>query len=82
MSASGLVTAVPLVAFAYGAQRIRLTTLGLLQYVTPSVQFLIGFFIYREAFDAAHWQAYSLIWLGLALYSMDSWRAHGEQPVP
>ena len=71
---SGLVTALPLVAFAYGAQRIRLTTLGLLQYVTPSVQFLIGYFVYRETFDAAHWQAYSLIWLALAIYSLDSLR--------
>ncbi len=67
----GVVTAVPLLLFAYGAQRIRLTTLGVLQYLAPSVQFLLGYFLYREPFDAARLQAYGLIWCGLALYSAD-----------
>jgi chloramphenicol-sensitive protein RarD len=67
----GVVTAIPLVLFAYGAQRIRLVTLGLLQYLAPSVQFLIGWLVYREPFDAARAQAFGLIWLGLALYSAD-----------
>jgi len=70
--ATGVVTAVPLLLFAYGARRIRLTTLGLLQYVAPTVQFLVGLFIYREPFDAAHLQAFTLIWCGLGLYSTDS----------
>jgi chloramphenicol-sensitive protein RarD len=71
----GVVTAVPLLMFAYGAQRIRLTTLGLLQYLAPTVQFLLGYFLYREPFDAARLQAYGLIWCGLALYTADSfWR--------
>ncbi len=67
----GVLTAIPLLLFAYGAQRIRLTTLGLLQYLAPSVQFLLGYFLYREPFDAARLQAYGLIWCGLALYSAD-----------
>jgi chloramphenicol-sensitive protein RarD len=67
----GVLTAVPLLLFAYGAQRIRLTTLGLLQYLAPSVQFLLGYFLYREPFDVARLQAYGLIWCGLALYSAD-----------
>lgn len=67
----GVVTAVPLLLFAYGAQRIRLTTLGLLQYLAPTVQFLLGYFLYREPFDATRLQAYALIWLGLALYTAD-----------
>ena len=70
--AAGVVTAVPLLLFAYGAQRIRLTTLGLLQYVAPTVQFLIGLFVYHEAFDSARLQAFGLIWCGLVLYSADS----------
>ncbi len=69
--AVGVVTAVPLLLFAYGAQRIRLTTLGLLQYLAPTVQFLLGYFLYREPFDGSRLQAYGLIWLGLALYSAD-----------
>lgn len=68
---AGVVTAIPLVLFAYGAQRIRLTTLGLLQYIAPSAQFLIGLFLYHEAFDAARLQAFALIWTGLAVYSAD-----------
>lgn len=71
MLGAGVVTAVPLLLFAHGAQRIRLTTLGLLQYVAPTVQFLIGLFVYREAFDAARLQAFALIWFGLILYSGD-----------
>lgn len=67
----GLVTAVPLLMFSYGAQRIRLATLGLLQYLAPTVQFLLGYFLYREPFDATRLQAYGLIWIGLALYSAD-----------
>lgn len=69
--AAGFVTTVPLLLFAYGAQRIRLTTLGLLQYLAPSVQFLIGIFLYQEPFDAARLQAFALIWAGLVLYSAD-----------
>jgi chloramphenicol-sensitive protein RarD len=69
---AGVVTAVPLVLFAYGAQRIRLTTLGLLQYLAPTTQFFIGLFIYREPFDSARLQAFSLIWIGLAVYTADA----------
>jgi chloramphenicol-sensitive protein RarD len=68
---AGVVTSVPLLLFAYGAQRIRLTTLGLLQYIGPTVQFLIGLFVYHEPFDTARLQAFALIWAGLALYSAD-----------
>ncbi len=68
----GVVTAIPLLLFAYGAQRIRLATLGLLQYLAPSVQFLIGWLWYRESFDHVRLQAFGLIWCGLALYSADA----------
>jgi chloramphenicol-sensitive protein RarD len=69
---AGVVTAVPLVLFAYGAQRIRLTTLGLLQYLAPTTQFFIGLYIYREPFDAARLQAFGLIWIGLVIYTADA----------
>ncbi|MDI1337294.1 MAG: EamA family transporter RarD [Lacunisphaera sp.] len=67
----GVITALPLLMFAYGAQRVRLTTLGLLQYLAPSVQFLIGYFFYHEPFDAVRLQAFAVIWCGLAIYSAD-----------
>lgn len=72
---AGVVTAVPLLLFAYGAQRLRLTTLGLLQYLAPSAQFLIGLFVYHEPFDPARFQAFALIWAGLALYTADTFWA-------
>ncbi|RXK53755.1 EamA family transporter RarD [Oleiharenicola lentus] len=68
---AGVVTAVPLLLFAHGAQRIRLTTLGLLQYLAPTVQFLLGVFLYHEPFDGPRLQAFAVIWAGLFLYSAD-----------
>lgn len=72
---AGVVTAVPLVLFAYGARRIRLTSLGLLQYIAPSVQFVIGLFVYHEPFDTARLQAFGLIWIGLVVYTADAFWA-------
>jgi len=69
---TGIVTALPLLLFAYGAQRLRFTTLGLLQYIAPSVQFLIGLLIFHEPFDSSRLQAFGLIWLGLIIYSADA----------
>ncbi len=71
----GTVTSVPLLLFAHGARRIRMTTLGLLQYIAPTVQFFIGLLVYREPFDSAKLQAFGLIWGGLVLYSTDSFWA-------
>ncbi|MBI3884330.1 MAG: EamA family transporter RarD [Opitutae bacterium] len=71
----GVVTAIPLLLFAYGAQRIRLATLGLLQYLSPTVQFFIGLLVYHEVFDAGRFRAYALIWCGLILYTADSFWA-------
>jgi chloramphenicol-sensitive protein RarD len=71
----GVVTAIPLLFFAYAAKRLRLATLGVLQYIAPTVQFLIGLFVYHEPFDTARFQAYALIWCGLALYSVDGFWA-------
>ena len=67
----GVVTAVPLLLFAYGARRIRLVTLGLLQYLSPTVQFFIGLLIYNEGFTSVQFRSYALIWGGLILYTAD-----------
>jgi chloramphenicol-sensitive protein RarD len=69
---SGWITAIPLVWFAYGARRIRLTTLGLLQYIGPSLAFLLGWLVYHEPFDGLRAVSFGLIWAGLACYSADS----------
>jgi chloramphenicol-sensitive protein RarD len=69
---SGVITAVPLLLFAFGARRIRLSTLGLLQYITPTVQFAIGRWVYHEPFSRARAASFVFIWLGLALYTADN----------
>jgi chloramphenicol-sensitive protein RarD len=69
--AAGPLTAVPLVLFAVGARRVTLATLGLLQYLGPSIQFLLGVFLYHEAFQPARGIGFALIWTALAIYSAE-----------
>ena len=71
---TGLVTAVPLLLFAAGARRINLSTIGLLQYIAPTIQFLLGVFLYDEPFSRQQLIGFSLIWLALLIYSVDSVR--------
>jgi chloramphenicol-sensitive protein RarD len=66
---AGPVTAVPLLMFAYGARRIPLSLMGLLQYIGPSIQLLLGVWMYHEPFTDDKLICFALIWLGLALYS-------------
>ena len=71
----GPVTAIPLLLFAAGARRIRLATLGLLQYLAPSIQFVLGVWLFHEGFSLLRMVGFGLIWVALAVYSVDSWRA-------
>jgi chloramphenicol-sensitive protein RarD len=80
--ASGVVTTIPLLLFAYAAQRLRLVTLGIVQYIAPSMQFLIGLLVYHEPFDSARLQACVLIWLALLLYTADSFWAQRSKLWP
>jgi len=72
--ALGPITAVPLLLFAAGARRLSMTTLGLLQYIGPSIQFVLGVWIFREPFTPARLIGFGLIWLALVVYSLDGWR--------
>jgi len=69
--ASGLVTALPLILFAYGAQRIRYSLVGILQYIAPSLQLACGVFLYGEPFTAVQAQGFACIWLALGIYAAD-----------
>lgn len=72
---AGPVTAVPLLLFAYGARRIPLSVVGLLQYIGPSIQLMLGVWLYGEPFGGARLLGFGLIWAGLALYSAEGlWR--------
>jgi len=76
---AGVATASPLIGFAFGARRLQLTTLGLLQYLAPTIAFLLGVFVYKEPFNAGHLLTFALIWSGLAVYTVESvvtMRAH------
>lgn len=70
---AGPITAIPLLLFAAGARRIPLATLGILQYISPSLQILLGVWLYGEAFEPARAIGFYLIWTALLLYSVDSW---------
>jgi len=71
---SGVVTAIPLLAFAGAARRLRLATVGFLMYINPSMQFLIAVFVFEEAISGIQLASFALIWVALALYSWSAWR--------
>jgi chloramphenicol-sensitive protein RarD len=72
---SGLVTAMPLALFAYGARRIPLSMVGLVQYIGPTLQFLIGVLVFHESFPRARAIGFAMIWSALAIYAVDGlWR--------
>lgn len=77
----GLITIVPLILFVGGAKSLRFGTLGLIQYVTPTLQFLTGVFIYHEAFTQADAITFGFIWVGLMLYTVDTLRAQRHSPA-
>lgn len=68
---SGAVTAIPLLLYGKAAERITLTALGFLQYISPTGQFLIGIFVYKESFTTAHIICFACIWLGLTIFTVD-----------
>lgn len=74
---SGIITSVPLLLFSYAARRLTLTTLGLLQYLAPSIQFLIGLIVFGEPFNGAKLVSFLIVWTGLAIYTWDSIRRAG-----
>ena len=69
---SGLITAVPLVLFSTGTKVFSYATVGLIQYLNPTIQFLIAIFYFKEAFEVGHALAFSLIWVALFIYSFES----------
>jgi len=73
--AAGPITSIPLLMFAAGARRIPLSLVGVLQYITPSLQLLLGVWLYNEELDGARLTGFIVIWVALALYSAEGlWR--------
>lgn len=77
----GGLTALPLIGFAYGARRIPYSLVGVLQYISPTLQLICGVWVFGEPFTSAQAVGFGLIWAGLAVYAVDGvWRA--RRPVP
>lgn len=70
----GIVTTVPLLAFAEAAKGMPLSVLGFFQFIAPSLQFLLGVFVFKEPFGLHQWLSFSLIWIGLAFFIVDLWK--------
>jgi chloramphenicol-sensitive protein RarD len=69
---SGPLTALPLLLFSAGAKRVSMTLLGILQYVAPTMQFIIGIALYHEPFSQSQLIGFSFIWVALALFTLES----------
>jgi chloramphenicol-sensitive protein RarD len=81
LAAAGPITAIPLLMFAAGARRIPLSLLGMLQYIGPTLQLLLGVWLYHEPFGGARLIGFVLIWSALAVYSLESgWQAWRGRP--
>ncbi|MBV6849865.1 EamA family transporter RarD [Xanthomonas euvesicatoria] len=76
----GVVTALPLIGFAYGVRRIPLSLVGILQYIAPSLQLLLGVWFFHEPFDQGRAMGFAAIWVGLLLFVGDS-VVRSRQPV-
>jgi len=76
---TGLVTVIPLVLFATAARGLPLITVGLMQYIAPSISFCLAVFLFREPFTIDHAVAFGAIWTALALYTAATWQRNRQQ---
>ena len=82
LPASGIVTALPLVWFGHAAQRMRLSTLGFLQYIAPSFHFVLAVVVYREPFGVRQLVAFACIWAALLIFSAEAaWLVQSRKPL-
>src|SRR5215217_5496779 len=81
---AGAVTTIPLLMFASAAKQIPLTVIGLLQYIAPTIQFLIGVFLYKEPFDQSHLIGFGIVWVALIIFWVENLFAHRVpvEPIP
>lgn len=81
LSLSGIVTAVPLLFFGAALRRLPLSTMGFLQYIGPTIQFLVAILVLREELDARRLLSFGLCWVAIGVYVLDSIASHSPQPV-
>jgi chloramphenicol-sensitive protein RarD len=68
----GILTAIPLILFGAAASRVPLSTIGFIQYLTPTIQFSIGFFVFGEPMPTVRWVGFALVWVSLAILTFDA----------
>mgnify|MGYP000393805411 FL=1 len=68
----GILTAIPLILFGAAASRVPLSTIGFIQYLTPTIQFSIGFFVFGEPMPTVRWIGFALVWVSLAILTFDA----------
>ncbi|MBR9872332.1 MAG: EamA family transporter RarD [Gammaproteobacteria bacterium] len=78
LMSSGIVTAIPLLAFAGAARRLRLSTVGFLMYINPTLQFLIAMYVFHEPLGAEKLISFVMIWVALAIYSWSAWNGRAR----
>lgn len=77
----GALTALPLIGFAYAVRRVPLSVVGLMQYIAPTLQFLLGVLVFREAFDRERAIGFALIWAGLAIFAVHGYLRSRRRPA-
>lgn len=82
LAGTGVVTAIPLLMFAAAATRLSLTTIGLLQYLGPFIQFLLGLLVFHEAMSTARWIGFGLVWAALVVFTVDAVASRRRAPRP
>jgi chloramphenicol-sensitive protein RarD len=82
MAGAGFVTAIPLLFFARATRSIPLTLIGVLQYLAPTLQFLIGVLVFKESVPPDRWIGFSIIWLALILFAVEGLLSSRRKPVP
>jgi len=79
--AAGILTALPLMAFAAATQRLDLATVGMLMYINPTLQFITAIWIFGEPMQTARLVSFGLIWLGLFVFSWSMWHKYRQAPA-
>jgi chloramphenicol-sensitive protein RarD len=74
LAAYGVLTAIPLLLFGAAAKRVPLSYIGFMQYLTPTLQFLLGLFVFQEPMPAARWLGFAMVWFALSILSFDALR--------
>ncbi len=85
LAGAGVVTTIPLLMFASAAHRIPLSMIGLMQYLAPTLQFLLGVLVYKEPFSATQAIGFGIVWVALVIFWLESWaaqRAIRPEPIP